>query len=197
MKKILKLKTNKLLFALLIITILSTITGIILLALQNEENKQLITSYLNEFFIQIKSSNINYTNMIFTSLKENLLTNIFIWIIGISIIGIPLIIGILIFKSIIIGFSAISIINSYGLIGILLALIYIIPLIINLIITFFLSYYSIKISTILIKYIFKKQDKLNKTLFKHYFKVLLYSCIILTINSLIEGFLIPLILRLI
>ncbi len=198
MKKILKkIKTNKLLFILTLIIVLSIISGIIIYALTSSENKDLITSYLNEFFIQIKSDNINYLSITFSSVKENILINTFIWIIGISIIGIPIIILILIFKGIIIGFSLISIISSYGLIGVIIALIYIIPFILNILVTIYISYYSIRISILIIKYIFKKKETLNKGLFKHNLKVFVYSSIILIITSLIEGILIPLILRLI
>lgn len=189
-----RLKQNKLLFRLLIISIIFIIIGILFLAVTSKTNKLLIKDNLNTYFTSLNK--LNYSKGFINSIVNNYFYLIIIWILGISIIGIPIAIFILILKSFILGYTISSIIYFYGLKGIFISIIYIIPLVINLIIIYILCYFAINFSKSLNKMLFLKKNISLRFLVKNYLKILLYSGIGLLISSLIEVFVIPNILRL-
>ena len=189
-----KIKQNKLLFRLLIIVIVFIIIGIFFLAVTSKDNKLLIKDNLNIYFKSL--NNLNYFKGFGNSIINNYFYLLIIWILGISIIGIPIAIVMLILKSFILGYTISSIIYFYGLKGVFISIIYIIPLVINLIIIYILCYFAINFSKNLNKMLFLKKNISLRFLIKNYLRVLLYSGILFLISSLIEIFLIPNILRL-
>lgn len=197
LKKLKILKTHKQLKLLSLLVIISFLAGIFLIAILTKENQELITSTITSFFKSIAQNKLNYQHALTTSLTNNLLVNTLIWLLGISIIGIPIVITILILKSLILGFSFSSIIYTYHLKGIIPSLIYIIPHILTLFITFVITYYSISFSLLLYNYLFKKKDYNRTAITKRYVKLLLISSVLLVIASFIEIFLIPFLLQLI
>ena len=195
-KRLKKVKENKLLITIILIIIISFILGLLFPAILSNSNKKLITSSLDNFFIQIKKNNLNYFNGFISSISTNLLLTIILWVLGISIIGILFILLILIIKSFILGFSISSILITYKIKGLILMIIYIIPLIIDLFIFFILSYYAISFSIILFNYLFKKRNNISKSIIKRYIKILLFAIISIVITSSIEIFIIPNIIKL-
>lgn len=195
MKYIKKFKTNKTLATLLILTIISFILGILFIAILDDSNKVIITKSITNFFKCISKNNLNYQNAITTSLLNNIIVNLLVWILGISIIGLPIVTMIQMIKTFILSFSMTSIIYTYSLKGIIPCIIYIIPHIINLFITFVMVYYSINFSVLLWNYLFRKKDYNRKVIVKRYLKVLIFTTVTLIISSLIEIFLIPSILK--
>lgn len=192
MKKLLKkLRTKKLFILIFSITLISFLIGIILPSLLSKDNKELIITSLDTFFTNIGANKINTTKLLYKSLTSNLLLNIFIWVIGISIIGIPLVLAILSFKALTLGFTITSLITTYKLNGILKTIIYLIPNIINLFITFILVYYSISFSIMLFNYLFRKKDYNKRVIVTRYLKLLVLSLLILTSTSVIESYVLP------
>lgn len=191
-----KLKSKKLLTTLLVIIIISFIIGLLFISIISKSNQELIKKTLDNFFIGIKNSELNYQHALISSLTSNLLINFLIWILGISIIGIPVVILILISKSFILGFSISSIIYNYSFKGIPYTIIYIIPHIINLFIILVLGYYSIKFSLMLFNLLFRKKDYSKKIIVKRYIKLLIYSTILFITSSVIEVYIVPNILKL-
>ena len=192
MKKALKtIKNNKLLFTLILIMIIFLIIGVLYPAILSSNNKELIKSSLNQFFLSISKDKLHYLSALITSLSNNIIITLIIWLLGISIIGIPLIMLIFIFKSFILGFSISSIITVYKLRGVLFAIIYIIPLVINLMISYILCYYAISFSIMIFNYLFRKKEYNRKAIVKRYIKILIFSIIIFILSSLIEVFIIP------
>lgn len=191
-----KIRKQKYLMRLVILAIIGIIIGILYIAIISKSNKELINSSLNNFFKEISSSKLNYTNALLNSLGSNLIVGILIWLLGISVMGIPIIIGIFLYKSFILGFSISSLIYFYKLKGILIAIIYMIPLIINLLVVIILTYFAIDFSKRLIKAVFYKQELPFKRIIKKYIRILIYSEVILIISSFIEVFLVPSILKL-
>lgn len=184
---------NKLLLKLIIISLISIILGILYLSIISKSNMNLVKDNLDNFFNNLKK--LNYYIGIKNSLSSNLIYVIVIWLFGISIIGIPLIILMIIMKSFILGFTISSIIYFYGLKGIYISFIYIIPLIINLLLLIFLSYYGIIFSKNLIKLLFLKKEINFKNIMKRYIKLLIFSLIITIVSSSIEIYIIPNILK--
>lgn len=190
-----KIKDNKLLFIITIITIIFLIMGILYPALITKSNKTLIKSSLDNFFLAIKNNKLNYQASIISTLTSNVIITLLIWLLGISIIGLPVIIMLLIAKSFILGFSISSIISVYKVKGILIAVVYIIPIVINLLISYILCYYAISFSIMLFNYLFIKREYSRKIIVKRYIKILLFSIISIIVSSVVEVFLIPIILK--
>lgn len=192
--KIKKLKLRKIDTIILIVTLLSFILGILFLAIISKSNKELVASTLDNFFTGIKAKDFNYNQALFNSLSNNITVVSIIWLLGISIIGIPIVILILISKSFILGFSISSIIYNYGLKGILMTIIYIIPHVLNLFITIILAYYSMNFSIMLFNLLFRKKEYSKRIIVNRYIKILVVSIIFFLISSILEVFVIPKIL---
>lgn len=191
-KRIIK---NKKLFRLIISILISFILGILYIAILSKSNKSMIKDNLELYFFSLNK--LNYIKALTNSLSTNLLYTIGIWLLGISIIGVPIIILLLLFKSFIIGFTISSIIYFYKFKGILIAIIYIIPLVIDLYLIFFLSYYSLIFSNNLNRLLFLKKEINFKNIMRRYIKILIFVVIGIIISSIIEVYLIPNILKLI
>ncbi len=192
-----KLKTKKRLTILSTITFLSILLGIFYFSIITKNNKELVATSLAEFFLKIKKNQLNYQKSLIISTANITITSILIWLIGISIIGIPIIIATLIFKSFLLGFSFISIVYNYKIPGILLGIIYILPHIMKLFAHFVLSYYAISFSLMLFQLFFRKKEYNKKILMKRYTKMLITSLIISMFGTMIEIFAIPAILKII
>ncbi len=194
-KKAKLLKTQKLFIKLLILVIISIILGILYMAILSKSNKELINTTLNNFFSEINNGKINYKTSFINSFFAYTLSGLFIWILGISIIGIPLILIFLFYKSFILGFSFTSLIYFYKVKGIIASFIYLIPLILSLGILIILSFFAIRYSKRLMRVIFYKQDYSLKRYTTRYLKILLVSEVLLVIVSLSETFLVPYLLK--
>lgn len=192
MKELLKkLKTKKLFILIFIITILCFVAGILLISILSKSNKELIINSLNNFYTSLKENKISSTNLLYKTMTSNLILNIIIWILGISIIGIPIVISILGFKSLSLGFTISSLIYTYKFNGILKAIIYLIPNIINIFIVFVLVYYSISFSINLFNYLFRKIEFNKKNIVKRYLKLLLVVTLLSILTSVTESFILP------
>ena len=191
MKKIInKLKDKKQLISIFVICIVAFIIGVLLPSILNEENIKIIEKSLNSFFDTIKNNQLKTNELLFKTLTSNIIIDLILWLLGISIIGIPIVIILLSYKSLSLGFTISSIISTYKLNGIIKALIYIVPNTINLFIFFVISYYSISFSLMLFNYLFRKKEYNRKIIVKRYLKLLVIS-IILIFSSVIETYVVP------
>lgn len=192
MKNILKnIKENKLFTILLIITILSILLGILFPAILTTDNKELIKTRITDYFTAIDNNKIEYIKSLITILSNNIFVTISIWLLGISIIGIIIIIIEVFIKGFIVGFSLTSILVTYGIKGILIGIIYTISNILSLLVTFLLSYYAISFSIMIYKTIFKKKNYPKEIIVKRYIKIGLLALLSSIVISLIEVFIIP------
>lgn len=198
MKKILdKIKNNigtnkNMLIFLSIIGIIGIIIGTILNIALNPEDSKLVGNFLNDFIYNIQNNNLDYKGSFLNSLISNLGYITFIWLLGISVIGLPINIFIFFTKTFVLGFSISSIIANYKLKGCLLALSYIFPhMIINVFVYIILTMYSLSLSLKIFQTIVKKQTLDFKFIMNKYLKILLISIIIIVITSTIEVFITP------
>ena len=191
------LKTQKLFIKLLIGVIIAFLLGTLYITILSKTNKQLINDTINNFFKEINNKNLNYYKVFFNSFMSYTLSGLVIWLLGISIVGIPFIILFLLFKSFVVGFSFSSLIYFYIFKGLVAAFIYTIPLVISLIALIILSFFAIRFSKRLIRVLFYRQDTALKNYTKRYLKILLILEIVLIICAVIETFIMPEILKLI
>ncbi len=189
-------RTRKLLLFLVSVVGIGFVLGLLFISILSDENKELIRSSITSFFEMINANKNNYLKDFISDFSSNLGISLIIWLVGISIIGILIVTGIIFFKSFILGFSFSSIIYTLGFKGFLLAIIYIIPEVISLFITFVLVYYAISFSIILFNYLFKKKEIVRTLIVRRYIKVLVIVIIGIIFNSLLRILIIPNILRL-
>lgn len=189
-----KIVKNRLLIRLLFILVLSVLSGIFYMAIISKSNREMVEESLKLFFQSLPK--LNYQSAIINCLSSNLFYIVAIWLLGISIIGIPFIILIFILKSFILGFSISSILYFYKLKGILIALIYSIPLVINLLVILFLGYYAIIFSRNLNRLLFLKKEISFKNIMRRYSKIFLFCIIVIIFSSFIEIYLVPNLLKL-
>lgn len=192
MKELLKkLKTKKVFIVIFIITILAFIAGILLVSIESKSNKELITTSLETFFKEVKENKLNTASLLSKSITSNLIMNTIVWLLGISIIGLPIVLLILGFKSLTLGFTISSILYTYKLNGLPKVIIYLFPNIINLFILFVLTYYSINFSLMLFNYLFRKKEYNKRLIVNRYLKLLIIAIIISILTSVIEVFVLP------
>lgn len=186
-----KLKTKKLFILVFAITLLCFLAGMLLISMLSKSNKELIINSLNNFYTSLKENKISSTNLLYKTMTSNLILNIIIWVLGISIIGIPIVIFILGFKSLSLGFTISSLIYTYKFNGLLKAIIYLIPNIINIFIVFVLVYYSISFSINLFNYLFRKIEFNKRVIVKRYLKILIVAILLSILTSVTESFILP------
>lgn len=192
MKKLInKAMKNKLLTALIILGLIAIVLGVLFPAIITNDNKELINQSISSFITGIKDGKTNYISGFISSITNNILVFFCIWILGISIIGIPIILFILFFKGFLVGFSFSSILITYGPSGILKAIVYTLPNIINALAAFLLCYYAISFSIMIYRSIFKKETRNWQNIVRRYIKIGLFYIVFSIIISIIESYIIP------
>lgn len=183
---------KKVIFFLGIIAVIAIIFGSLFSVMLNESDKNLTLEYINNFFENIKNNNLNYILALKNGSISSLGFILIVWLLGVSIIGMPIVLFMYFSKFFVIGFSISSIIKGYGLKGCLLSFAYIFPHhIIYIIVYTILTVYSIKMSIKLISTIIKK-DKIDfKPIVNKYLLVLLLSVIIAVLTLIFEVFITP------
>ncbi len=197
MKKIMDKLLNvdkKILIFLIIICIIGIITGSIFMTILNSNDKDSILLSLEEFITGYSS--LNPEKDLINNFIINIMYVLAIWILGISIIGLPIVIFILFFKAFLLSFTISSFIMKYKLKGILLGIIYNIPhQVINLVVYMYLGVYSIKLSSFIIEALVHKKSINFKNVTNRYLLVLIVSIIILIITTLYETYIMPILLK--
>lgn len=183
--------SKKILLFYLIIFLIALVSGTFFNLILSDKDTKLVSDYLTNFITLIKSNNINYIFSFVNTVSLNSIYIFIIWILGFTIIGIPIIILIYFFKTFILGFSISILISNFKIKGILYSFIYIFPhVIINLMLIILLSIISIYVSTLIYKSVFKKK-KINYNILKKYVIILFVFLFITILTSLYEVILLP------
>lgn len=194
---IVKVKKRKLLSSMFLISFVGIICGLLFISILSNENKEIITSSVNGMFDTIFNNKFVYKDILIKSLLSNLILNIIIWLLGISIIGIFLLYCILFFKCFMVSFTFMSILYTFKFSGIFFSFVYVIPYILNFFIYFILIYYALSFSKTLFNFLFRNKECNKREFIKRYIILLIISCLLLVLSSLIETFFIPFLLNLI
>lgn len=92
------------------------IIGILLIKNSSIDTKIEINEYLNDFTKNLKDvGNIDKNKLLLTTMKSNLKITILMWFMGSTVIGIPAVLGIIIFKGVCIGYTVSSLIGVFGI----------------------------------------------------------------------------------
>lgn len=164
----------------------------------DDTEKQALIKYLQGFFQILGSQKINSGAVFAQSLKNNIQTAVVIWILGITIIGIPLTLIIIGLRGFIIGFTVGFLINSLGTKGLFFSILVILPqniIIIPCLIA--IGVLSISFSLMITR------DRMAKRWTKNYWqKFLSYSILIALLlmvsicGSLVEAYVTPVFINL-
>ncbi len=188
--KIIIKNNKKSIIFLFILTAIALITGSIFSLMLNNNDKQLVSESITNFLNNI--NNVNYIETLKSATLEQSLLIFFIWLLGFSIIGIPIILFSFFVKVFTLGFSICSIITIYKAKGILIALFYIFPHhILNIINYAFLTIISLKVSFSLLYAIFKRRKMDFKPIMNKYLISLLISIILSMLAIVLEVYLMP------
>ncbi len=183
--------------ALFLIGILLTgfIAGSLFVILLNQKDLSLVKESIKGFFQTIQTSSYSSSHMFFDSIIENLFFVILIWILGISVIGIPFPLFFLFFKSFLSGFTITAIITVYGIKGSLFGFFTLFPhQLVSLFVYLFLITYSVKLSFQIVYAVTKKKTIDFKTVMKSYPKILFTSTIGILFASFLEAYFMPFLL---
>ncbi len=189
-------KQKRIYIALLILALVALILGVVYYLILGETEKNTVATSLTSFFTSIKEEKIDYQGGLINSISSNLLYGVFIWLLGISIIGIPFVLFAFALKSFTLGFSITSIIAQYHWKGIPLAITYSFPhQFLLLAFAVVLTFYSVNFSWKLFQYLFLKREINFKHSLKRYSKIFLFSSLGFLGSSLFEIFLAPFLMK--
>lgn len=105
----------KLYLIVVIILVVGIIAGVVFVNNTSAEEAQEIQNYITEFINLLKQGNrIDTGQLLKKSLGDNITLIIIMWLIGSTVIGIPIVMGIVLFRGFCIGYSVSAIIASMG-----------------------------------------------------------------------------------
>ena len=187
-----KIKKNKIIVFLIVITAVAFIFGTFFITILNNSDKQLVKTYIETFLNDIYKNEINYIDVLKNTLSSNIFIVILIWLLGISIIGTPIIVIIYFFKAFSLGFTISSFIFTYKTKGIIFSLLYIFP---NEIVKYLcytlIIINALNVSKKLTLSVLKKENLNFNRIINRYFKILVICLITIIITGLYEVYGIP------
>lgn len=195
LKNKIRIDKNLVLF-LIVLGLTGIIAGSIFVTILNNSDKTMVSEHLNIFLDNIENNKIDY---IF-ALKNNMVTNIayvlLIWLLGISVIGLPILLILFFSKAFILGFSIGSIITCFKFKGVLFSLVYVFPgNVISLIAIAIVTMYAMSFSFKLIYAIFKKKTIDFKILINRYSSILFIALGVVILMNLYDTFIMPNIIK--
>lgn len=186
------LNNKKMIWFLFGLAIMAIISGSLFITMITKSDQTLVKQYIESFMDSIISSKVDYFGVLKNTLFNNLLFIIAIWLLGISVIGIPISIFMYFSKLFMLGFSVSSFMLTYKGKGILYSIFYIFPHhIMNIILYTLLTIYTLKMSHTLLRSIIEKKEINIKKKMNRYLLVLGICIIGVIITSLYEVFVIP------
>lgn len=189
-----KLNKKNIFIFLISFVIISFILGIIFYLNLNINDKDIINKNINNYFVL--KDNYNYMNLFIKSNYNNILNTSIIWLLGISIIGVILILFIFFSSFFSLGFSITALVSSYGIKGILVSFCYILfSKVLVLLNTFIISFFAMNISIKLFRLCFLKDEINIKEEIRKYTKILIFCICLSIITSLFEVFIDPFMIK--
>ncbi len=103
---------KKVYMTLIFILILGCFLGILFPFVLSHNNQELLKVSISSFFNNVMNGQLDYHMGLYQSLLSNFLFLVSIWLLGISIIGLPIVVFLLFYKGFIFGFSICSILSN-------------------------------------------------------------------------------------
>lgn len=188
-------KDKSIYLSLLIALLISFIFGMFFITILSSTDKVTLKEYITNFFTSIKQGKII---SLYKTLINNNLGILITSILAFSVVLFPLVIVIIFYKGFTLAFTITSLIYTFKIKGIILAIVYVFPsLIFNLVFYFIMCYYSFKLSLILFnKVINKDSTNINKFL-KKYLVIIIVCIAFVSLFSLYDTYLLPSLIKLV
>lgn len=178
------------------ISLIGLISGSIFMTILSKQDQTLVKNYVENFMSGVNQNKLNYLVALQNTVTSHGAITSIIWLLGISIIGIPIVIFFYFTKSFMIGFSVASFVLQYHAKGILYAIVYIFPHhLLNIIAYTALAIYSVKFSLYLLDSLIHKKTIHLKNIVNQYLGILMIVVITFIITSLYETFAVPYFLK--
>lgn len=188
--------SKALLIFLLGLLVIGIICGSIFNLIINKNDQVLVNNYLSDFISSINNNKLSILSCFKDSIIFNYSFILIIWILGISIIGLPIVIFMYFGKSFTLGFTIAAIIKNYGIKGCLMSLGYVFPhCVINIFVFSILTLYAMALSIKMTKCIIKWKTIDFKPIMKKYKYILLICLVIVLMTSIYESFIMPKVLK--
>ena len=98
-----------------IILLIGIVLGVILVNKMNDSQKEQVSTYLTDFTNALKGdSQIDQLQLLKKSVINNILLVLFMWFVGSTVIGIPLVLGMVAFRGFCLGYTISSAISIWG-----------------------------------------------------------------------------------
>ncbi|HZH59270.1 MAG TPA: stage II sporulation protein M [Metabacillus sp.] len=183
-----------------VLFLMGVIFGAIIVNSMNLSQKEDLYYYLNRFFGQVAEGKVaSAADMFHQSFFHNLKYLGLMWILGISIIGLPVILVMLFIKGMVVGFTVGFLVNQLGLKGFLLSFVTVLPQNVLLIPAFIIMCsVAISFSLKIIRQLFvKKSNTLEAplSLFMRYASVFIFIGMLAVLASGFEAYASPFLMK--
>ena len=99
----------------LLLFVIGIFIGVVMINNCNESQFSEIYNYISDFISKFKStSNIDKSSLIMSSIKNNFILSIIIWIAGTTVIGVPIVLTVILFRGLCLGYTISSIVYALG-----------------------------------------------------------------------------------
>jgi len=178
------------------LVLIGVLSGSSLFAFLSVDDQTLVLNSINSYFMTVEAGEIEYWALFKNSIFVNFIMFTSMAVLGLSLLGAPLVCFFPFVKGFILGFMLSAILFKYKVLGIFLSIIYMFPhLIISMLLTMLLAFYALQFSHAIFKNIFGKRPVSLKNLFIRYIKVYGVCLVGGLIISCYEIFVVPNILR--
>ncbi|SDY49046.1 stage II sporulation protein M [Proteiniborus ethanoligenes] len=121
-------KENFILYFLLVLALMIGISaGAITISVLSKDQSQSLISFLDSFFKVLNQEKIDSLILLKQSILNNIQTIILVWILGLTVIGAPIVFVIIALRGFIVGFTVGFLINELGFKGFVFSLLTILP----------------------------------------------------------------------
>lgn len=183
---------RKLFIFLFLLFIIGLLVGSLFTTILKDSDQTLVKDSLNNFLTSINKNQLKVETTFLPALFSQIVYVLSVWLLGVSILGLPIVIILYFSKAFTLGFSIGSLLYHYHTKGILLSIAYIFPhQIINFFIYTILTIYSLSLSLKLLDSLIHKKRLDFRFILNKYLFILILSLVGVIITSSLEIFVMP------
>ncbi len=182
------MKKNKLFSILIIVTTVVFFLGMIFSILLDSSIKNIVYENMNTYLEEIRNHSYSFSSLFYSSFSRIYLFIGCIWIFGISIIGIIVSFSFYLIEIFLFSMESFYYLSKISSLSIVFIILTLLPKMIQLLLYFFLVYYSSSFSLILFRLLFLKKNFPLKSIFKRYLVILLIVSICSLFLIILDSF---------
>lgn len=183
---------RKLFIFLFLLFIIGLLVGSLFTTILKDSDQTLVKDSLNNFLTSINKNQLKVETTFLPALFSQIVYVLSVWLLGVSILGLPIVVILYFSKAFTLGFSIGSLLYHYHTKGILLSIGYIFPhQIINFFIYTILTIYSLSLSLKLLDSLIHKKRLDFRFILNKYLFILILSLVGVIITSSLEIFVMP------